>query len=309
MRSPSTTPPHVARGMLRKHALRAIAVIAMATLPWIAPARAQDAFPSPDAAFAALVDGLARHDDAEVRRVLGAGYAKALPLGQHEHLEQDRTDFLAAWAKGHRVERTGDTAHLVLADGWSLPLPVVQRDGAWRFDLKAAAAEMLVRRIGRNELATIKTLYAYVDAQREYATADRNGDGTLEYARRIISRPGYQDGLYWATADNEPPSPAGPLLDTADLTDGYHGYRFRILQAQGPAAYGGARSYVRNGRMTDGFALVAWPVRYGETGVMTFIVNHEGVIYERDLGPGTASIAAGIMRFDPAKGWVAVPAP
>lgn len=267
-------------------------------------AQAQQPFASPEAAFETLVDGLARHDDAEVRRALGPGYAKALPLDGH--LEHDRVDFLAAWARGHRVERSGNAAHLVLSDGWTMPLPVVLHNGAWRFDLAAGADEMLVRRIGRNELAVINVMRAYVDAQREYADIDRNGDGRLEYARRIMSRPGYRDGLYWSTAPGEAPSPAGPLLDTADLREGYHGYRFRILQAQGPAAAGGARSYVRNGRMTDGFALVAWPARYGATGVMTFIVNHEGVVYQRDLGPGTASAVSGLSRFDPAQGWEAI---
>lgn len=304
-------PAHVrpsARGLtLRRFTARALALLAIAALPLSTPARAQEAFPSPDAAFAALVDGLARHDDTQVQRTLGAGYAKALPL--HHHFESDRTDFLAAWAKGHRVERAGNTAHLVLADGWSLPLPVVLHDGAWRFDLAAGATEMLVRRIGRNELAAINAMYAYVDAQREYAEADRNGDGLLEYAQRVISRPGRRDGLYWPTAEGEPSSPAGPLLDTADLADGYHGYRFRILKAQGPAADGGARSYVRKGRMTDGFALVAWPVRYGDTGVMTFLVNHDGVVYQQDLGPGTSARAAAITRYDPGAGWKALPAP
>ncbi len=306
-----TAPSHFPRTApwrtLRRHAARAVALVAIAALPLAAPARAQEAFPSPDAAFAALVDGLARHDDAQVRRALGAGYAKALP--PRNHFESDRTDFLAAWAKGHRVERAGNSAHLVLADGWSLPLPVVLNDGAWRFDLAAGATEMLVRRIGRNELAAINAMYAYVDAQREYAEADRNGDGLLEYAKRVISRTGQRDGLYWPTADGERPSPAGPLLDTANLADGYHGYRFRILTAQGPAADGGARGYVRKGRMTDGFALIGWPARYGDTGVMTFIVNHDGVVYQKDLGPRTSTLAAAITRYDPGAGWKALPAP
>jgi len=286
---------------------QAVVVLAMAALPLTPPASAQQAFPAPEPAFEALVDGLARHDDALVRRVLGPGYAKVLPLG--EHVEHDRVDFLAAWAKGHRVERTGDEAHLVLADGWSMPLPLALRDGAWRFDLAAGAQEMRVRRIGRNELAAINAMSAYVDAQREYAQADRNGDGVLEYARRMISRPGQHDGLYWPAGADEPPSPAGPLLDTGDLEDGYHGYRFRILQAQGSSADGGARSYVRHGRMTDGFGLVAWPARYGDTGVMTFIVNHDGVVYQKDLGARTAEAAAAIRRFDPGMGWTKTPAP
>lgn len=286
---------------------RIVVVLAAALLPLAQPVWAQEAFASPETAFDTLVDGLARHDDGEVRRALGAAYAKVLPLG--DTLEHDRVDFLAAWAKGHRVERRGDSAHLVLGDGWSLPLPVVLRKGAWHFDLAAGAEEMQVRRIGRNELAAINAMLAYVDAQREYASADRNGDGHLEYARRIVSRPGHFDGLYWPTYDGEPPSPAGPLLDTTDLADGYHGYRFRILQAQGPAAAGGARSYVRNGRMSDGFALIAWPAHYGRTGVMTFIVDHDGVVYQKDLGPDTAASAGRMTRFDPGAGWVAVPAP
>jgi hypothetical protein len=287
---------------------RATRALLAAGLLALAPfAAAQAPFPTPEAAVDALVDGLARHDDAEVRRVLGNGFARVLPLGDAS--EGDRTDFLAAWAKGHRIERTADRAQLVLADGWTLPIPLVARDGTWRFDVAAGAVEMQIRRIGRNELATINAMYAYGDAQREYAVEDRNGDGVLEYARRVLSRPGQRDGLFWPTTDDEPPSPAGPLLATEDLRDGYHGYRFRILQAQGPAAYGGARSYVRNGRMTDGFALVAWPARYGDTGVMTFIVNHDGVVYQKDLGPRTAVVAPAITRFDPGAGWTALPAP
>jgi len=284
---------------------RLLATVALAIVAGASPqVHAQEAFPTPDAAFDALVDGLARHDDDEIRRVLGSDYAEFLPRADLS--ESDRTEFLAAWARGHRVQRTGDRALLVLGDSWSLPVPVALRDGVWRFDVVAGAVEMKVRLIGRNELAAINAMRAYVDAQREYAEADRNGDGTLEYARRLISRPGHRDGLYWATADDEPPSPAGPLLDTTDLKDGYYGYRFRVLQAQGPAADGGARSYVRRGRMTDGFGLVAWPARYGETGVMTFIVNHEGVVYQRDLGSDTSVAVSRITRFDPGQGWVAV---
>lgn len=292
------------RAALRTRTLAVAAMLAVATLFAPISAHAQASFASPEAAFDALVDGLARHDDAEVQHALGPNYAKVLPLGDTS--EGDRTDFLAAWAKGHRIERRGDQAHLILADGWSLPLPVVQGSGGWRFDLAAGAVEMQVRRIGRNELAAINVMQAYVDAQREYAAVDRNGNGIREYARRIISRPGQHDGLYWPTSGTEAPSPAGPLLDTADLKDGYHGYRFRILHGQGSAAAGGARSYVLNGHMTEGFALVGWPARYGTTGVMTFLVNQDGVVFQRDLGAETASRAAAITRFDPGQGWAAV---
>lgn len=270
-------------------------------------AHAQQVYPTPEAAVDALVDGLARHDDAEVRRALGPRFASVLPLG--DRMEEDRTNFLAAWSRGHRLERNGSQVQLVLEDGWTLPIPLTAARGGWSFDTAAGAEQVRVRRIGRNELAAINTMHAYVDAQRDYADADRNGDGVLEYARRVSSRPGKRDGLYWPTNADEPPSPAGPLLDTHDLRDGYHGYRFRILEAQGAAADGGARSYVRNGRMTDGFALVAWPARYGDSGVMTFVVNHDGVVYQKDLGPRTSDVAVGITRFDPGAGWTALPAP
>jgi hypothetical protein len=168
---------------------------------------------------------------------------------------------------------------------------------------------MRVRRIGRNELAAIETLRAYVDAQQEYAGADRDGDGAREFAQKMLSSPGKRDGLYWPVPEGEPESPAGPLLETKDLKDGYHGYRFRILKAQGKAAPGGAKSYVKDGRMTGGFAALAWPARPGETGLMAFIVNQDGVVYQKYLGPNTAAIAQTMTRFDPDPSWTALPAP
>ncbi len=299
------------RGTTMRDALIATATAALlavaAALPGIASA--QKAFASPEAAADALVDSLARHDDAELAVVLGRDWRRVMPIGDVS--EGDRTDFLAAWAKGHRIVTTGDgRAKLELADGWSLPLPLARGKAGWAFDTVAGADEMRTRRIGRNELAAIQALYAYVDAQREYATQDRNGDGVLEYAQRILSTAGRRDGLYWPAAAGEPASPAGPLLATEDLADGYHGYKFRILKGQGPAARGGARGYVdRAGRMTNGFALVAWPARYGETGVMTFIVDHDGVAYQKNLGPATADVARAMTRFDPDSTWQALPAP
>lgn len=272
-----------------------------------APATAQRAFPTPEAAVDALVDGLARSDYDEVRVVLGPDWRALIP--SDVATGTDITDFLAAWAKGHRVERAGDKARLVLNDGWTLPIPVVRSGDGWAFDVRAGVEEMRIRRIGRNELAAIQSMYAYLDAQREYAREDRNGDGMLEYARRFISTPGKRDGLYWPSAEGEPPSPAGPLLDTRDLKDGYHGYRFRILEAQGPAASGGARSYVSRGHLANGFAMVAWPARYGETGVMSFMINHDGVVYQKNLGPSSAAVAGAMTRFDPDASWKALPAP
>ena len=273
-----------------------------------AVAATQKTFDSPEMAVEALVDSLARNDDAEMRAILGLKYDQLLSLDDLS--AEDRLDFLAAWAKGHRILRESDTlAHLEVSSGWTLPIPVVRNVSGWVFDTKAGKEEMRTRRIGRNELAAIEIMRAYVEAQREYAEQDRNGDGIREFAQTVLSSPGKYDGLYWPTADGEPESPAGPLLETKDLKDGYHGYRFRILKAQGKAAPGGARSYVKDGRMTEGFALVGWPARYGETGLATFIVNQDGVVYQKYLGPNAAAIAGAMTRFDPDASWTALPAP
>jgi hypothetical protein len=279
----------------------------VAALPATAPALAQEVFPAPEAAVDALVDGLSRRDVDKIRVVLGPDSRKLVPLDPVS--EQDRADFLAAWSQGHRVEQDGAKARLVLSDGWTLPIPIVRSGGGWAFDVRAGIEEIRVRRVGRNELAVIEVLRGFCDAQREFAEQDRDGDGVLEYARRFSSSPGKHDGLYWATPDGEPMSPAGPLFDTGDLENGYHGYRFRILEAQGPAASGGARPYLSDGHLTNGFAIVAWPARFGETGVMSFIVNHDGVVYQKNLGPGSADIARRMKRFDPGAGWVALPSP
>jgi hypothetical protein len=272
----------------------------------VAAAGVQRTFPSPELAVTALVDGVARNDGAEVRSILGIQSEKLVPLDSVSL--DDRLAFLAAWAQGHRILDDGDkVARLELSNGWTLPIPLVRTSQGWVFDTQAGKAEVRVRRIGRNELAAIETMRAYVEAQGEYAEQDHNGDGVREFAQKILSSPGKQDGLYWPTADGEPESPAGPLLETRDLKDGYHGYRFRILKAQGKAAPGGARSYVKDGRMTEGFALVGWPARYNETGLMTFIVNQDGVVYQKYLGPDTAAIAGAMTRFDPDASWTALP--
>jgi len=283
-----------------------LAFVLALTLPGVADA--QKAFDTPQAAVDALVDSLARHDNAQLREVLGPDYRRLISFD--ELYTEDRLDFLAAWAKAHRIVRDNErTARLELNGTWTLPIPIVQTGNAWRFDTKAGLKEMHTRRVGRNELAAIHSLHAYVDAQREYAAKDRDGDGVPNYAQKIMSSPGKQDGLFWPAKDGEPESPLGPLFEGKDLKDGYHGYRFRVLKAQGPAAKGGARNYVKDGRMTEGFALVGWPVRYGETGVMTFIVNQDGVVYQKHLGPRSGAIAGNMVRFDPDASWKNVPRP
>ncbi|MFI5317233.1 MAG: DUF2950 domain-containing protein, partial [Myxococcota bacterium] len=190
-------------------------------------------------------------------------------------------------------------------------IPLVRKGDQWHFDAAAGRKEILARRVGRNELATIQVCLAYVDAQREYGSKDRNADGLFEYAKKFRSTPGQQDGLYWPAEPNEPESPLGEFVADA-RSEGYagkpagtpyHGYLFKILTAQGPHAAGGAYDYLVRGRMLGGFALVAYPAQYGNSGVMTFLVNHDDVVYSKDLGPDTKKIAAAMKRFDPDSTW------
>jgi len=185
----------------------------------------------------------------------------------------------------------------------ALPVPIVKGDAGRRFDPRAGADVMRTRRIGRNELSAMQAALAYFDAQKEYAQRDHTGDGVLEYAQKFVSSPGRHDGLYWPDTTGQGQSPLGPLYVSQKPGEGYHGYRFRILTAQGKAASGGAYDYIIGGRMRSGFALIAWPVRYGDTGIMSFMVSHEGVVYEKDLGSGTEAAARAIKRFDPDAGW------
>jgi len=188
----------------------------------------------------------------------------------------------------------------------------VRTAGQWRFDTAAGKAELQNRRIGTNELGAINVMLAIVDAQRDYAAADRNRDGVREYAHAFMSTPGQRDGLYWPTAAGEPPSPLGPLLTKAakegwQAKSGgptpYYGYYYRMLTGQGSRAKGGKLDYIVKGHKIGGFAVVAWPAQYGNSGVMTFIVNHDGIVYQKDLGAATAKQAAAMTRFDPAPGW------
>lgn len=201
-------------------------------------------------------------------------------------------------------------------DAWPFPIPLVKADGRWFFDTQAGQEEILNRRIGRNELGTIRVCYAYVGAQRQYASVDRMGDGVIQYAQHLRSAPGSHDGLYWHAEPGDEASPLGPLIAEAKgegytheskiMTEAqvpYHGYFFRVLTRQGPHAPGGKYNYVINGHMVAGFALVAWPAEWGNTGVMTFIVNQEGKVYEANLGPKTSAIALKMTGYDPNSNW------
>lgn len=277
-------------------------------------------FATPELGFAALADAARRQDAGRLMRVIGERGAGLLRTGDRASDAAALARFAAAYDERHEVLRPAPGRAIVQVgpDAWPLPIPIVQRGGAWRFDAAAGAEEIITRRIGRNELDTIQTLRAIVDAQDDYArTAGRQG-AFMAYARRFFSTPGQRDGLFWATAENEPPSPLGPFVAAAsaggygarqagDAPRPLNGYLFRMLEQQGPAAPGGAMSFVVNGRMIGGFGVIAWPLQYGRSGIKSFIVSHRGEVFERDLGPDTARIARAIAAFDPGEGWTRVP--
>jgi hypothetical protein len=269
-----------------------------------ATASAQKAFPTAEAAANALIDAVATNDGEAKRAILGADYQRFVPPESID--AQDRTAFLYASSKARKIIADGpEMAHLsVGTEGWTLPLPIVKTATGWRFDVKAGAEEMRIRRIGRNELAAMQALLAYYDAQKDYALEDRNGDGVLEYAQKLRAAPGKKDGLIWA---DDPASPLGPLYGDETKDGIFHGYRFRILKAQGPDARGGARDYVVKGRMTQGFAAVAWPAKWNDTGVMVFIINHDGNVFQKNLGAGTDAAARAMTAFNPDASWTRVP--
>ncbi|MEJ8827337.1 DUF2950 domain-containing protein [Variovorax humicola] len=280
----------------------AAAIVAAGALA-SAPSFAQRAYPSAEAASQALHDAISRNDTVALQTVLGADWRRFVPVGDVDREDLDK--FLSAWSRQHKIvpENSG-RALLAVGDGdWTLPVPIVKGDAGWRFDPRAGADVMRTRRIGRNELSAMQAALAYFDAQKEYAQRDHTGDGVLEYAQKFVSSPGRHDGLYWPDTTGQGQSPLGPLYVSQKPGEGYHGYRFRILTAQGKAASGGAYDYIIGGRMRSGFALIAWPVRYGDTGIMSFMVSHEGVVYEKDLGSGTEAAARAIKRFDPDAGW------
>jgi len=298
--------PQQRRGATMK-TLAALAAALSLFAAWTPAAVAQQkVFPSPEAAMNAFGDAVATSDEDALKALLGADFRTLIPPVGAEA----RYRFLAAWAKSHSVKPDGDAKALVAVgdDGWTMPIPIVKTAGGWRFDTRAGADEIRVRRIGHNERSVMQVMLAIFDAEKEYATKDHNGDGVLEYAAKFVSTRGKQDGLYWRTGDGEELSPLGPAVAVAraaggSRATGYYGYRYRILTSQGKNAPGGAFDYMVRGRFIGGFAVVAWPVKYGDTGVMTFIISHDGVLYEKDLGPDTAARAAAIKRFDPDATW------
>jgi hypothetical protein len=271
-------------------------------------------FASPQEAITGLVNAIRSNDHKRMHEVLGPEADRYIQSKDTDVDNEARARFLEAYDEKSRIESKGDALAILHIgnDDWPLPFPLMKRSGRWSFDAKAGEQEWLDRRIGENELSAIQVALAYVDAQREYVLKDRNQDGLLEYAQRIVSNEGLHDGLYWPRAEGEPISPMGQAFATANKSvhqvskmesKPYHGYYFRILTAQGKSVAGGAMDYMVNGKLIGGFALIGYPAKYRESGIKTFIVNHDGIVYSKDLGPKTASAADAIVSFDPDQSW------
>ena len=292
---------------LARRGLLTAAVLALA----MAAAHAQQSFKTAEEAADALVSAAKTGDRKAVLTVLGQKGADIVSSGDPVADASARNRVIEAYNAKHPMAMEGtDKAVLIIGhEDWPFPIPLVRKDGTWRFDTAAGREEILYRRIGRNELSAIQACLAYVDAQQEYAERGIAGNGV--YAQRIVSGPGKNDGLYWPAQPSEDDSPLGELAASA-AAEGYrvgqqrapyHGYYYKVLTRQGPNAAGGALDYIVRGRMIGGFALVAYPAEYRNSGVMTFLVNHRGDVYEKDLGPNTAHIAAGITAFNPDNTW------
>lgn len=296
------------------------AVVALAFLVILPSAQAQGtyldqyaaqepspAFPTQEQAVDALKAALAANDFDATARLLGLDPAKVKGF---EGIDETFADMRAGAARRVIVENDGDRRIISLGENlWPLPFPLARDDaGKWAFDTAAGFEEIINRRIGENELEAIATARAYVGAQLDYAAEDRDGDGVLEYAQQLVSSEGQTNGLYWPMEQGDGESPAGSFLDQAAFTkakagDGYFGYHFRVLRGQGNNVAGDRYDYVINGNMIAGYGLIAWPAKYAETGVSTFVVNQAGIVYEKDLGPATTELVENIRRFNPDKTW------
>ena len=277
----------------------------IAGLAWSCMAMAQQAFSTPEKAVEAFVMALGKEKADQVRltELLGKDWRQVIPREGVQRSDVD--EFLKQYHEQHHIEKTTDRKATlsVGSDRWTLPIPLVKGANGWQFDMKAGSNEIRARRIGRNELYTVQSVLTYHDAQMDYASVDNDDDGALEYAQNILSTPGTHDGLYWADDDSGQVSPLGPLFGEAAGGDDWHGYHFRILKGQGPSAPGGAYSYMIGDKMSRGFALIAWPAKYDDTGVMSFLISHEGQVFEKDLGPDSDKLAKSMKLFDPDNSW------
>jgi hypothetical protein len=296
-------------------------VLTLATPPALRAADAAQTYATPEEAVAALANAVKTHDGDALRAIFGPAIAD-LQNPDRVQATNEFNAFAAALEAAHRLIRKAPT-NCVLELGtnaWPFPVPLVQQGGRWHFDTAAGTEELLNRRIGKNELAVLEATRAYVEAQREYASRDRDGDEVLEYAQRLASSPGLKDGLYWPPELDGEISPLGPLVAEAQVAgyamqatadtagrEPFHGYYFKILTCQGKHAPGGKYDYVINGNMIGGFALVAWPADYGQSGIMTFVVNQQGRVYQKDLGVKTGTLAPGLKAYEPDPTWEVSP--
>jgi len=276
----------------------------------------QKTFKTPEEAVKGLMDAVKSNDTKELLTIFGPAGKEIISSGDEVADKAGIEHFIKDYEEMNRLERETDKKVTIVVGNreWPFPIPIVKKGETWVFNTMAGKEELLNRRIGRNELNTIQTCLAIVDAQREYAMKDRDSDKLLEYAQKFRSTKGKKDGLYWEVKEGEEQSPLGPLAARAvqegyagrkpgDNPVPYHGYFYKILKSQGKNATGGAYDYVVKGKMIGGFALVAYPAEYGASGIMTFIVNHDGVVYQKDLGKDTARIASTMTKYDPDKTW------
>lgn len=298
--------------MAGRSAAALFCLLAAAGCARVAPAAAARTFATPEDAVKALAESVNNSDVASLGALFGPDGQQLIDSSDPATARAGRQVFSAAFAEKWRLTSESPT-HRTLVVGneeWPFPVPLVEANGRWQFDTAAGIEEVVARRIGRNELAVIDTCHTYVTAQRVYAKYGHDGQPAGNFARAIRSDSGRQNGLYWPAKLREKPSPLGDLMTAAEgRGDGngqqtpFYGYYYRILTAQGPSAPGGAKSYIVNGSMTGGFALIAWPAEYDVTGVMTFIVNQDGTVHEKNLGPTTAADAAAIAAYDPDASW------
>lgn len=308
-------------GSLGCHATAFAAQPASAAAP--ASTLAQQRFDTPQAAVDALISAIKADDQKTLLAIFGPGGERLVISGDKVADAETGKKFVDDYEQNHSLAtQPGGSVILSVGDNsWPLPIPLVQSNGKWTFDSPVGAQQIIDRRIGSNELLTIQTLYSCVDAEQDYFERELQSTGTGVYARHVFSTPGTEDGLYWDASDGETPSPLAPLVAQAQ-SEGYlpadttvpnsahpapyQGYLFRILSSQGPDAADGAKDYIVDGKMTGGFAFVAWPAVYGSTGIMTFIVNQDGVAFQQDLGPHTAAEVAQMSAFNPDFDWAEI---
>ncbi|HXK07675.1 MAG TPA: DUF2950 family protein [Verrucomicrobiae bacterium] len=293
---------------------RLCTICCTAVIACAGPAFAQERFDTADAAAQALIDAAAHHDSARLAAIIGPQQNAILTSGKPEQDRAEQSEFATLAQASHKIEvspMTPNRAILVIGgEDWPFPVPICRTNGKWSFDASQTRAEMRARRIGAHELDAIEICHGYVDAQKKYASEARSPDGLLQYAPRLMSTSGRHDGLYWE-GESEPLIPAGLAHASWDGThkgdaQPYHGYYFRLLDGQGPNANGGAHTYRVKEKLIGGFALVAWPAEYGVTGIHTFIVNQDGMVYEKDIEPVAGKPLPGITRFDPDSSWTPV---